>query len=499
MVGVMADLLETACARFRSSTIEFPAVRKILFEELDDLAGRFANGLRYLGIEAGDHLVLHLPNSWQWIVAYHAVARMGAVVIPANILNSPEEINYMIADANAKAVILPGARVGLVRRPQITISVGQAEGSVPFEALLEHDYSGSIEVHPNDLFSICYTSGTTGKPKGAMLTHGNVFASVAMTATIHVRTSGDRIFSALPFPHVYGNVVLNSCLLTGGRLIAPARFDAGEALIAITRGAVTLFEGVPTMYYQLLTHANLSQADFSQVTRCTVGGQTIPRAKLKEIERIFGCPVLELWGMTELGGPAATHSPWWPPRHGSIGLPFPGTELRIAGPQDAGGDLPTNEAGELMLRGPLVMAGYWNNHGATASAIDADGWLATGDIATRDEDGYVYIVDRKKDMILTAGYNIYPAELEQVIAQHPSVAMVAVAGAPDEMKGEVAEAYIVLVPGASPDPDALITHCRSHLASYKIPRRIHFTDDLPKTSTGKIMRRALAAAERVPP
>lgn len=494
MRSVISNLLREAAVRYgASASIDFPGTRTLRLDEADALAGRFAAGLARLGIGQGDPVLLHLPNGWQWVVAYHAIARLGAVVIPANILNSPAEVSYMIADAGAKAAILPGERVSLITCHGITISCGDAEGAVPFESLLEGDWRAPVESDPDDLFSICYTSGTTGRPKGAMLSHGNVFASIAMTATIHVRTPHDRIYSALPFPHVYGNVVLNSAILTGAHLIAPPRFDAGEALAAITARRITLFEGVPTMYYQMLAHPSLDRTDFSSLTRCTVGGQTIPLPKLEAITRTFGCPALELWGMTEVGGPATSHSPWWPERHGSIGLPFPGMEARIADLDHPDRCAAIGERGELMVRGPLVMRGYWGNPEATAQTIDRDGWLATGDIATRDPDGYLRIIDRKKDMLLTAGYNVYPAELEQAIALHPSVAMVAVVGIPDDEKGEVAVAHIVLLPGAAPDAEGIVAHCRQHLAAYKIPRRIYFAEDLPKTSTGKIMRRTLVS------
>lgn len=499
MRPIIADLAAHGARRFgNASVIDFPGVRSLCFEEVEMLAGRFAGGLASLGVAPGDHVLLYLPNSWQWIIAYHAIARLGCVVVPVNILNSPAEVSYMAADAQVKALIAPADRLAAIICPPIVITLDEVAGAVSFDDALGADWRAPEDVAPDALFTIGYTSGTTGKPKGAMLTHANVFASVAMTSTLHVRTQRDRVFSALPFPHVYGNVVMNSCFLTGSDLIAPARFDAGEALAAIGDRGVTLFEGVPTMYYQMLAHPALDAADFRTVTRCTVGGQTIPSAKLEAIVGRFGCPALELWGMTELGGPATTHSPYWPARHSSIGRPFPGMEARIADPDCPGADLPDGQPGELMVRGPLVMRGYWNRPEATADAIDADGWLATGDVAIRDGEGYLNIVDRKKDMILTAGYNIYPAELEQVIAQHPAVAMVAVAGIPDEEKGEVPVAHIVLLSDAKADAAEIAAHCRARLASYKVPRVIQFVDDLPKTSTGKIMRRELKIqAERI--
>jgi len=284
---------------------------------------------------------------------------------------------------------------------------------------------------------------------------------------------------------------MNTAFLTGLELKVMARFDPGKALAAIGREKITLFEGVPSMYYQMLAHEVMASAEFASLTRCTTGGQTMPVAKIDEVVDRFGCPLLELWGMTELSGPATTHSPYWPSRHGSIGLPFPQTEVRIADLDEPASDAPAGIAGELCVRGPLVTIGYWKNPEATAASIDVDGWLATGDVGVRDEDGYLRIVDRRKDLIITAGYNIYPAELEQVVAKHPAVAMVAVAAVADAEKGELATAFVVLRPDTACDAETLSIHCRQHLAAYKVPRAFVFVDDLPKTSTGKILRRAL--------
>jgi long-chain acyl-CoA synthetase len=224
-----------------------------------------------------------------------------------------------------------------------------------------------------------------------------------------------------------------------------------------------------------------------------VGGQTMPVSKMQEVERRFGCPLIELWGMTELGGLGTTHVTYATPRLGSIGVALPHMEVRVGALTTDQPQPRCGEVGELMIRGPLVMQGYFGNELATSEAIDADGWLRTGDLGTQDDEGYVFIVDRKKDMILTAGYNVYPAEIERVVALHPAVAMVAVAGMPDEVKGEVACAFIVLQAGLEATPEELLIHCREHLAAYKVPRLIQFVSDLPKTSTGKVLRRALSS------
>jgi long-chain acyl-CoA synthetase len=324
-----------------------------------------------------------------------------------------------------------------------------------------------------------------------MQSHESVMLNAAMTAQMHVRTAADTVVTALPLPHVYGNAIMNGAMLCGMTLVAHAAFVEDEILDSIQRYRATMFEGVPTMYMYLLNHAKLDETDLSSLTRCTVGGQTMPVAKMVEVEERFGCPLIELWGMTELAGLGTTHPLYGRNRHGSIGIALPYTEMRIAAVDDAAATLPAGEVGELMARGPLVMQGYFGNDEATAETIEDDGWLHTGDLASMDDDGYIFIVDRKKDMILTAGYNVYPAELERVIAAHPSVALVAVGPRTDELKGEIAKAYIVLKDGADGDADDIISFCRGELAAYKVPREIQFVADLPKTSTGKVMRREL--------
>jgi acyl-CoA reductase-like NAD-dependent aldehyde dehydrogenase/acyl-CoA synthetase (AMP-forming)/AMP-acid ligase II len=498
--GVISDLAQHAARRFGDAVaLTLPGMRSFTFRELDDLAGRFATGLRRLGIECGDRIVLHLPNGWEWIVAYHAIARIGAVVVPANFLLSPKEVEFTVADSGAIALILPAERRDTVAVDKTCslVTLGETTGELSFDDLLDNPYCDPVARSAEDVFTIGYTSGTTGKPKGAVLTHGCVFASLAATATLHVRNAGDTVLSSLPFPHVYGNIVMNAVFLTGTRLVATPRFDPGIALKLICDEQVTLFEGVPTMYYQMLADPGIETADLRSLIRCTVGGQTMPASKIEAVVERFGCPLLELWGMTEVAGPAITHSPYWPPRHGSIGLPAPGTEVRIASFEDPQRAAAGGEAGELMLRGPSVMRGYWNNAAATAEVLGPQGWLATGDIVRADADGYLFVVDRRKDLIITAGYNVYPAELEQVIAMHKAVVMVAVTGVADAEKGELAQAFVVRSPNVSLDEAELLAHCRKYLAAYKVPRLITFVDDLPKTSTGKILRRRLREAASV--
>ncbi|QEY63046.1 long-chain fatty acid--CoA ligase [Metapseudomonas lalkuanensis] len=507
MKAVLSSLSEQAAKRFADQTALIVGEKELSFNEIDSLAARFAGGLRKNGVQRGQVVILHLPNGWEWIVSYYAIARLGAVVVPANFLLSIEEIAYITANSGAIAVIAPRDRCEALtqtladagaREPDLVIALSpvavaaqETIAYLDFDSLLREVAVPPVEVEPDDLFTIAYTSGTTGNPKGAMLTHRNVFMSTALTATVHVRCPGERVVSALPFPHVYGNVVMNACFLVGMTLISTERFDADWALQSIERYKATLFEGVPTMFYYMLTHPSLSHTDLRSLTRCTVGGQTMPVAKIEAITKVLGCPLLELWGMTEVAGPVISHSPYLPARHGAIGLPFPGVEMKIVTTDDSSRTLGIGESGELVVRGPTVMRGYLGNAEATSSSLLEGGWLRTGDVAQIDAEGYVHILDRLKDMIITAGYKIFPAELEQVLASHPAVAMVAVAPVKDDLKGELAKAFIVLDPGLRATEGEILEYCRKHLASYKVPRSVAFVDSLPRTSTGKILRREL--------
>jgi long-chain acyl-CoA synthetase len=298
--------------------------------------------------------------------------------------------------------------------------------------------------------------------------------------------------SALPAPHVYGNVVINGTFISGGTLVLHERFDPEQFLSSVGRYGVTIIDAVPAMYAVMLASPALAAADFSRVTRSVSGGQTIPTATIAAWEERTGARFLELWGMTELSGPATSQTLFMPSAPGSVGQSFPGTQIRIADLADVAADAPLGEPGELMVRGPLVMTGYFNNPEATKLGIEPDGWLHTGDIARMDDSGNVYLVDRRGDMIITGGYNVYPAEIERVVAAHPAVALVAVGSVPDSIRGELPCAYVLLRDGASASAAEIIESTKGSLAPYKRPRLVRFVTDLPRTSSGKVMRRKLA-------
>ena len=502
MLNTLGQILPIAAERFGNNAALIIDDITLSFNELEKRSNQLANALVSLGVEKGDRVTLYSPNSWEWIVSYYGVLKLGAVINPVNVMLTPGEVEFVANDCGAtviiasyeKALSIQGVKEKSGVREVIVFGDGSLpEGMLSFNGLLNgsDDEFQVAEVDTHSLSTIGYTSGTTGHPKGACLSHYNVLLNVEMTALMHQRSEKDTVVTALPCPHVYGNVVMNGAFQYGMTLVLHPLFEEQVILQSIQDNRATMFEGVPTMYLFLLNHPQLDAYDLSSLRCCTVGGQTMPVPKMEEVEEKFGCPLIELWGMTELAGLGTTFAAKGPIKHGSIGVALPYIEARIADTEDAGRTLPAGEVGELMIKGGIVMQGYYGNKQATRDTIEPDGWLHTGDVASMDEDGCIFIVDRKKDMILTAGYNIYPAELERVIAGHPDVALVAVGSIPDEEKGELAKAYIIPREGAEPDAGMIIKYCREHLAAYKVPRAIRFVDDFPKTSTGKIMRRKL--------
>lgn len=473
--------------------------RTFSFNELNALVQDAAAGLVAAGVKKGDIVTLYAGNSWEWVVSYYAIARAGAVINPVNTMLTPEEVQYVVSDCGASAIIasedkLEGARSVLDKvRLAVAISKSVPDGMMTFDALLRSSPNPlpDIDVDTDSLSTICYTSGTTGHPKGAMQSHRAVICNGAMTAQMQMRGPEDVVVSALPCPHVYANVVMQSMMFYGAKLVLHARFDPAEFLADIERHRATMIDGVPTMYMYMLDCPELARTDLSCLTRAYVGGQTMPVATMERVEAAFGVPLIELWGMTEIAGLGTTHPLYGKNRHGSIGVALPYCELRIADPEAPERVLPRGEDGELQVRGPITMMGYYGDQDRTKETLLPSGWLRSGDMARMEDDGCVFIVDRLKDMILTGGFNVYPAEIERVLAKHPDVALSAVGKRADEMKGEIAIAYVVLAQRAKEDKDGLLEFCRQHLAAYKCPRDIRFVADLPKTSTGKIMRREL--------
>jgi long-chain acyl-CoA synthetase len=491
-----------AAKRYGDWTALIVPDRELTFNELDALTNRCANALVDLGVKPGDRVTLYSGNCWEWIVSYYGALKIGAVINPINVMLTPGEVEFVANDCGTSVVIASHEKAlsiaGVKGKSKVRELIAFGDEALPKGMLSFNDILAASDetfevgdIDPDSLSTIGYTSGTTGHPKGACLSHRNILLNVAMTALMHQRSERDTVVTALPCPHVYGNVVMSGAIQNGMTLVLHPAFEEKAIMQSIQDHKATLFEGVPTMYMFMLNHPELDKYDLSSLRCCTVGGQTMPVPKMEEVEQRFGCPLIELWGMTEIGGLGTTFAANGPIKHGSIGVALPYTEAKIVDAEDASKTLSAGEVGELMIKGGTVMQGYYGNEQATRDTIDPNGWLHTGDVASMDEDGCVFIVDRKKDMILTAGFNVYPAEIERVVAGHPDVALVAVGSIPDEVKGELAKAYIVPKTGVTPNVDDIITYCREHLAAYKVPRAVQFVDDLPKTSTGKVMRREL--------
>ena len=501
MLVTLGEMAGRAAAAFGDRPAVIFEDMSYSFEALDRRAGRFANALVAAGIEPGDRVTLCAPNSFDWMAAYYGAAKAGAVLNPITAMLTAGEIGYIAGNCGAKLLLAgPGkgealfealAETGVER---IVLAADEAPaGAETYEAFIA-GMPEAFELRPrglDELGAIGYTSGTTGHPKGAMMSNRAIAVGTAGTALMHGRTASDTTVSALPLSHVYGMAVMNCGLLCGATLVLLERFEAEAMLRAVERYRATMLEAVPTGFMYMLADPALDRCDLSSLERLTTGGQTIPPATAAEVEARFGATLMELWGMTELAGPGTTHAWACERRLGSIGVAIPYVEARIGALEDSSQTAPADEPGELLIRGPITPMGYFGNEAATKEAFEADGWFRTGDVATRDADGFLWIVDRRKDMINTAGFNVYPAELERVLAAHPDVSMAAVGGVPDREKGELAKAYIVPRPGAEPTVDSIMAHCRRHLAPYKVPRLIQFVPDLPVNSTGKILRREL--------
>ena len=508
LMQTIDQLLPGTAARLPDKVALIFGDKQFTYRELENLTNQAANGLKALGVGKGDRVTLFAQNSPEWAIGYAGIAKAGGVINPVNAMLTADELSYVVKDCGAKVLITTADRAKAVLNlksegplKEIVVIGAPLAGTMSFADLLK----GQPEtVTPpgnkaDELSTICYTSGTTGFPKGAMLSHRNVVLNAALTAAMNVRTEHDVQFTGLPLAHVYGTIVMDLSFMLGLTFVMLEKFDAEQALKSIERHKVSIIDGVPTMYLYMLAHPDFGKYDLSTLRAAVVGGQAMPAAKSTEWFERTGTEVLELWGMTELAGPGIMQHSYCENRLGSVGIMMPFMHGRIADPADASKTLGPGEVGELMVKGPLNMLGYYGNEQATRETIEPDGWLHSGDLGKMDADGYFYIVDRKKDMILTAGYNIYPAEIERVIAGHPAVAMVGVGAKADPTKGEIAKAYIVLKPRANANASEVIEFCRKHLAAYKVPREVQFVPALPTTSSGKIMRRELKTLDQEVP
>jgi long-chain acyl-CoA synthetase len=462
---------------------------------LAEQSARVAGLLQQRGVAPGDRVGIMLPNVPEFAAIYYGILTAGAVVVPMNVLLKQREVAFYLGDPEAKIVFAwhgfaEAAVPGAADAGTACILVRPGE----FEGLLAgvEPAAGVVERSDDDTAVILYTSGTTGTPKGAELTHANLRRNVDAVLRMWEFTPDDVILGALPLFHAFGQTcALNAAIAAGSCLTMLPRFDAGRALETIERDRVTVFEGVPTMYSALIHHPDRERFDTSSLRLCISGGASLPLETLRNFEAAFGCPILEGYGLSETSPVASFNHPDRPRKAGSIGTPIEGVEMAVV--TETGGTPAQGEVGEIVIRGHNVMKGYWRRPDATAEAINADGWFHTGDLANVDEDGYFFIVDRKKDLVIRGGYNVYPREIEEVIHEHPAVREAAVIGIPHPDLGEEVGAAVALKPGANVTEAEVRDFVKERVAAYKYPRYVWFVDELPKGATGKILKREIHA------
>jgi long-chain acyl-CoA synthetase len=479
-----------------------PAVRLddtvLSFDALLDGARRVTAMLKDKGVGPGDRVGLVLPNVPHFPVLFYGAVAAGAVVVPMNPLLKGREVQYYLEDSGASLVFAWHAMADEAVKGAAAVGIEcitvEPEGFL--ELLAQHEPDDEVvERADDDTMVLLYTSGTTGQPKGAELTQANMISNAVTSAETLVELSADDVvMGCLPLFHCFGLTCgLNAAVLKGACLTLVPRFDADKALSVIARDRVTVFEGVPTMYAGMLHADGAKDADMSTLRTCISGGAAMPTEVMKKFEDAFDCIVLEGYGLSETSPVASFNRPDLERKPGTIGVPVRNVEMKLV--DDDGKDVDeVGEVGEIAIRGENVMKGYWGREEATREAIP-DGWFRTGDLAVKDDDGYFRIVDRKKDLIIRGGYNVYPLEVEEALYEHEAVAEVAVVGIPHDDLGEEVGAAVALKEGHQVDEDELRDFAKERLAAYKYPRRVWIVDELPKGPTGKILRREISAPE----
>lgn len=503
--------------------------KEMTFKEVLQQAQKLANYLQSLGLKKGDRVASMLPNSPQAVITYYGAMMAGGTVVQVNPLFTERELSYQMQNSGAKYIIcldilLP--RVSAIkeetdlehvlvtriadylpfpknliypfiqkRQYNLVVKVEESEHVHDFKNVIANTSENYEKVEidaTKDLALLQYTGGTTGKPKGVMLTHYNLVANVQMATAWISKAEQDKevVLGVLPFFHVYGmTTVMNLSIMYGAKMILLPKFEAGEVLKTIQKHKPTLFPGAPTIYIGLLNHPDIHKYNLSSIKACISGSASLPLEVQEQFESITKGKLVEGYGLTETS-PVTHANPIWGRRvHGSIGLPWPDTDAKIV-KEGTNEELPIGEVGEIVVKGPQVMKGYWNNEEATNEVL-TDGWLHTGDMGKMDEDGYFYVVDRKSDMIIAGGFNIYPREIEEVLFEHPDIVEAAVIGVPDEYRGETVKAVIVPKEGVTLNEKELDKYCRKNLAAYKVPRIYEFREELPKTIIGKVLKRQL--------
>lgn len=489
--------LKRSARNFPNSIAYIYRDKSVTYKELNQQVDQLAAGLSAQGIGKGDGVALLLGNSPEFLITYYGILRLGAFVVPMNPLYTQGEINYILDDSQAKAVIahisvepkLSGIKEQL-ENLKLVIYTDAEDQEWTWEHLMETSNNVCLSpfIDQEDLAVILYTSGTTGKPKGAMLSHRNLASNADAISKLIELHDKDCVVAALPMFHVFCmTICLNGPIACGATVLIFPKFSPLDVVSTIREKKATVFAGVPTMYNFIFQIPESTAEDFLSIRLCISGGASIPVELLQKFENKYNVSILEGYGLSETAPLVAINPLKGTRKPGSIGLSIPGTKSKVV--NEDGKELPRGEVGELVVQGPNVMKGYSGMPEATSAAL-IGGWLYTGDLATMDEEGYIYIVDRKKDMIIVGGYNVYPREVEEILYQHPAVVEAAVIGIPDGEYGENVKAYVVIKDEQITMND-IIQFCQDKLVKYKLPRQVEFFKELPKNSTGKILRREL--------
>ncbi len=509
----LAVLLEDSAREVPDRTAVVSGNIRLSYAQVNAAANQIANGLVKAGIQRGDKIGISCPDVAYFPIVYYAILKAGAVVMPLNILLKAREITYHLQDADAKAYFcyegspeLPQGEMGftafkevdtckhfflMTAKPDAPSSI---EGATTLDMLM-HDQPTIFETvmtDPDDTAVILYTSGTTGKPKGAELTHANMLLNARLSDSMYARADHDTHLITLPLFHSFGqSVQMNAGFYNRATLVLLDRFTPDAAFHLLDQENVTIFAGVPTMFWALLNHPGANKYDLAKIARnlrvCVSGGAAMPVEVMKGFEEKYQVEILEGYGLSETS-PVATFNRLGHKRAGSIGMPVWGVDVRLVDQEDH--DVATNEIGEILIRGHNVMKGYYKRPEATSEAM-RNGWFHTGDVGRRDDDGFIFIVDRVKDMIIRGGFNVYPREIEEVLMTHPAVSLAAVVGIPHERHGEEVKAYVILKQDAKLAEVELVAWCKQNMADYKYPRIIEFRETLPMTATGKILKSEL--------
>jgi long-chain acyl-CoA synthetase len=526
------EMFKQSAERFPNNPAISFMNRELTYRELLAQIDAFAASLEGLGVKKGDRVAIHLPNCTQFPIAFFGILAIGAIVVPCNPMYVARELSYQLKDSGAETIVTMTRFYNLVKEIQpltdlkniivtnikdyfpgmlrflYTVAKEKKEGDRVDLAASDHSFMGlmkayagkkarPVKVSPEDRAIFMYTGGSTGVSKGAVLQHRNLLANaLQVKAWCSDLEEGKEIFLAvLPFFHSYGmTTVMNTPLFSGNKIVMLPRFVLADVLKTIDKEKPTLFPGVPTMYVAINNAPDLAKHDIKSVRVCISGAAPLPVEVQKQFEKNTGGKLVEGYGLSEASPVTHANPIYGKSIIGSIGLPFPDTEVKIVDLETGKEVLPIGEVGEMCVRGPQVMECYHNMPEETANSL-RDGWLYTGDIGRLDEDGYTYIVDRKKDMVIAGGYNIYPRDIEEVLFTHPKIVEAAVAGVMDPYRGETLKAYVVLKEGESLTEAEVIQYCKDNLAAYKVPKLVEFREELPKTMVGKVLRRVLREEE----